>query len=585
MESSVFPNIYRSNVISDLDENMVGKKVTVAGWVSTIRDHGGITFVDLRDYYGIVQLMIKDSSLLDGVNRETVVSVEGEVTLRDEINYNPKLPTGKIEIVVSKITILGRSQNVLPFEIMESTETNDELRMKYRYLDLRNPVMQEKLRIRADITFEFRKILRELGFLEVTTPILTASSPEGSRDYLVPSRIHKGKFYALPQAPQQFKQLLMTAGIDRYFQIAPCFRDEDARADRSPGEFYQVDIEMAFATQEDVFKVMEYIMPIIFNKYSKGITVDPAPFVRIPYKESLEKYGTDKPDLRNPILVHNLTDVFKNTEFNAFSGQVVKAIAVETGEKPRSFYDNLTQYMVDNGAKGLAWIKVEEGNQLVGPIVKFLSEEEKSEMIKQTGAKPGYAIFLIADKYSVATKLSGVLRTELGNRLNLIEQGVYKFCWIVDFPMYELDEETNKLDFCHNPFSMPQGGLEALTTKDPLDILAYQYDIVVNGIELSSGAVRNHDIDIMLKAFEIVGYDEKVVKEKFGALYNAFSYGAPPHAGIAPGLDRIIMLLLNESNIREIIAFPMNQKAQDLMMNAPCEVTEEQLREVHIKLR
>ena len=585
MESSVFPNIYRSNVISDLDENMVGKKVTVAGWVSTIRDHGGITFVDLRDYYGIVQLMIKDSSLLDGVNRETVVSVEGEVTLRDEINYNPKLPTGKIEIVVSKITILGRSQNVLPFEIMESTETNDELRMKYRYLDLRNPVMQEKLRIRADIAFEFRKLLRELGFLEVTTPILTASSPEGSRDYLVPSRIHKGKFYALPQAPQQFKQLLMTAGIDRYFQIAPCFRDEDARADRSPGEFYQVDVEMAFATQEDVFKVMEYIMPIIFNKYSKGITVDPAPFVRIPYKESLEKYGTDKPDLRNPIIVHNLTEVFKNTEFKAFSGQVVKAIAVETGEKPRSFYDNLTQYMVDNGAKGLAWIKVEEGNQLVGPIVKFLSEEEKSEMIKQTGAKPGYAIFLIADKYSVATKLSGVLRTELGNRLNLIEQGVYKFCWIVDFPMYELDEETNKLDFCHNPFSMPQGGLEALTTKDPLDILAYQYDIVVNGIELSSGAVRNHDIDIMLKAFEIVGYDEKVVKEKFGALYNAFSYGAPPHAGIAPGLDRIIMLLLNESNIREIIAFPMNQKAQDLMMNAPCEVTEEQLREVHIKLR
>ena len=585
MESSVFPNIYRSNVISDLDENMVGEKVTVAGWVSTIRDHGGITFVDLRDYYGIVQLMIKDSSLLDGVNRETVVSVEGEVTLRDEINYNPKLPTGKIEIVVSKITILGRSQNVLPFEIMESTETNDELRMKYRYLDLRNPVMQEKLRIRADIAFEFRKLLRELGFLEVTTPILTASSPEGSRDYLVPSRIHKGKFYALPQAPQQFKQLLMTAGIDRYFQIAPCFRDEDARADRSPGEFYQVDIEMAFATQEDVFKVMEYVMRIIFNKYSKGITVDPAPFVRIPYKESLEKYGTDKPDLRNPIIVHNLTEVFKNTEFKAFSGQVVKAIAVETGEKPRSFYDNLTQYMVDNGAKGLAWIKVEEGNQLVGPIVKFLSEEEKSEMIKQTGAKPGYAIFLIADKYSVATKLSGVLRTELGNRLNLIEQGVYKFCWIVDFPMYELDEETNKLDFCHNPFSMPQGGLEALTTKDPLDILAYQYDIVVNGIELSSGAVRNHDIDIMLKAFEIVGYDEKVVKEKFGALYNAFSYGAPPHAGIAPGLDRIIMLLLNESNIREIIAFPMNQKAQDLMMNAPCEVTEEQLREVHIKLR
>ncbi len=585
MESSIMPNIYRSNVISDLDENMVGKEVTIAGWVSTIRDHGGIMFVDLRDYYGIVQLMIKDSQLLNCVNRETVVSVKGVVALRDEINFNPKLKTGKIEIIVDKITVLGKSQNVLPFEIMESTETNDELRMKYRYLDLRNPVMQEKLRFRADVTFEFRSMLRDLGFLEVTTPILTASSPEGSRDYLVPSRIHKGKFYALPQAPQQFKQLLMTAGIDRYFQIAPCFRDEDARADRSPGEFYQVDIEMAFATQEDVFKVMEYVMPKIFEKYSKGMSVDPAPFVRIPYRESLEKYGSDKPDLRNPIIIHNLTDVFKSTEFKAFSGQVVKAIAVETGEKPRSFYDTLTQYMVDSGAKGLAWIKVEADNHLNGPIVKFLSEEEQSQMIAQTGAKEGYAIFLIADKYSTATKLSGILRTELGNRLGLIEQGVYKFCWIVDFPMYELDEETNKLDFCHNPFSMPQGGLKAFEDKDPLDILAYQYDIVVNGIELSSGAVRNHDIDIMLKAFSLVGYDETVVKEKFGALYNAFTYGAPPHAGIAPGLDRMVMLLLNENNIREIIAFPMNQKAQDLMMNAPCEVTEEQLREVHIKLR
>lgn len=585
MESSIMPNIYRSNVISDLDENMVGKEVTIAGWVSTIRDHGGIMFVDLRDYYGIVQLMVKDSQLLNCVNRETVVSVKGVVALRDEINFNPKLKTGKIEIIVDKITVLGKSQNVLPFEIMESTETNDELRMKYRYLDLRNPVMQEKLRFRADVTFEFRSMLRDLGFLEVTTPILTASSPEGSRDYLVPSRIHKGKFYALPQAPQQFKQLLMTAGIDRYFQIAPCFRDEDARADRSPGEFYQVDIEMAFATQEDVFKVMEYVMPKIFEKYSKGMSVDPAPFVRIPYRESLEKYGSDKPDLRNPIIIHNLTDVFKSTEFKAFSGQVVKAIAVETGEKPRSFYDTLTQYMVDSGAKGLAWIKVEADNHLNGPIVKFLSEEEQSQMIAQTGAKEGYAIFLIADKYSTATKLSGILRTELGNRLGLIEQGVYKFCWIVDFPMYELDEETNKLDFCHNPFSMPQGGLKAFEDKDPLDILAYQYDIVVNGIELSSGAVRNHDIDIMLKAFSLVGYDETVVKEKFGALYNAFTYGAPPHAGIAPGLDRMVMLLLNENNIREIIAFPMNQKAQDLMMNAPCEVTEEQLREVHIKLR
>lgn len=578
------PNVYRSHVISDLDEKMVGQEVTVAGWVTTIRDHGGITFVDLRDYYGVVQLL-DNGNLLSDINRETVVSVKGVVTLRDEANFNLKLSTGKIEIAVKEVKVLGRSQNVLPFEIMESTNVNDELRLKYRYLDLRNPLMQQKIKFRADVAFEFRKILRELGFTEITTPILTASSPEGSRDYLVPSRIHKGKFYALPQAPQQFKQLLMTAGIDRYFQIAPCFRDEDARADRSPGEFYQVDLEMAFATQEDVFAVMEYIMPEIFNKYSKGMKVDPAPFVRIPYRESLEKYGTDKPDLRNPIIIHNLTEVFKNTEFKAFAGHTVKAVAVEAKDKPRSFYDNLTQFMIDNGAKGLAWIKVEEGNNLNGPIVKFLSEKEKSDMIEITGAKPGYAIFLIADKYSVATKLSGILRTELGNRLDLIEQGVYKFCWIVDFPMYELDEETEKLDFCHNPFSMPQGGLDALNNMNPLDILAYQYDIVVNGIELSSGAVRNHDIDVMLKAFEIVGYDESVVKDKFGALYNAFSYGAPPHAGIAPGLDRMIMLLLNEDNIREIIAFPMNQKAQDLMMNAPCEVTEEQLREVHIKLR
>ena len=581
--SQVIKNEFRTHSCGELNESNLGEDVILSGWVATIRDHGGITFIDLRDIYGVVQLVVKDSALIEGINRETVIRAKGKVIARTEENYNEKLKTGKIEIEVNSIDVLGKSPNVLPFEIDESTECNEDLRLRYRYLDLRNPKMVKKIQLRNNIIFDLRCKMHELGFNEIQTPILTASSPEGARDYLVPSRVHKGKFYALPQAPQQFKQLLMVSGFDRYFQIAPCFRDEDARADRCPGEFYQLDMEMSFATQEDVFAIMEEVLPWIFEKYT-GAKIQ-TPFARIPYREAMDKYGSDKPDLRNPILIHNVTKVFENTNFNAFKGQTVKAIGVEVKDKPRSFYDTLTSYMVEQGSKGLAWIKVEEGNELVGPIVKFLSEEEKANLIKETESKAGYSIFLIADKNEVATKLSGILRTELGKRLDLIEKDVYKFCWIVDFPMFEYNEEEGKIDFCHNPFTMPQGGLDALENKDPLDILAYQYDIVVNGIELSSGAVRNHDIDIMVKAFDIVGYKEDEVKKRFGGLYNAFQYGAPPHAGIAPGIDRMVMLLAKEDYIREIIAFPMNQKAQDVMMGAPCEVTEQQLREVHIKLR
>lgn len=577
-------NIYRDHSCGELNKSNIGEKVKVAGWVSTIRDHGSITFIDLRDHYGIVQLVVKDNTKFEKLNKETVISVDGKVIAREEFNINPKLKTGEIEIEIDKITVLGKCLTTPPFDIMDSRNINEELRLKYRYLDLRNPEMQNNIMFRSKVVSALRKHMTDLGFNEITTPILTVSSPEGARDYLVPSRLHQGKFYALPQAPQQFKQLLMVSGMDKYFQIAPCFRDEDARADRCPGEFYQLDMEMSFATQEDVFAVMEYVLPKVFEEFGKS-KIDKVPFTRIPFKEAMEKYGTDKPDLRNPLTVINLTETFKNSQFNAFANKVVKAIAVQTGEQTRKFYDTLTDFMVENGAKGLAWIKVGENNSLTGPIVKFLSDKEKEELISKTKSQNGYSIFLLAGEYTPTTKLSGILRTELGKRLNLIEKGVYKFCWIVDFPMYELDEETGKIDFCHNPFSMPQGGLEALNNKNPLDILAYQYDIIVNGVELSSGAVRNHDVDVMLKAFEIAGYNEDTIKSKFSALYNAFQYGAPPHAGIAPGVDRMIMLLLEEESIREVVAFPMNKKAQDLMMGAPSEVTEKQLREVHIKLR
>lgn len=575
----------RTITCDKLDESYVGKKVKMAGWVKTIRDHGGIVFIELRDKYGFVQLTTEDDSYLTSLTRESVISIVGEVKLREEYNINPKIRLGKIEIKIEELKVLSKAKSVLPFEIDESTKTSEDLRLKYRYLDLRNPQMQKKIKLRSDVIFEMRSIMREMGFDEIQTPILTASSPEGARDYLVPSRVHKGKFYVLPQAPQQFKQLLMCAGFDKYFQIAPCFRDEDARADRSPREFYQLDMEMSFASQEDVFEVCEKLLYQIFSKYGKYKMKDEH-FVRIPYKEAMIKYGSDKPDLRNKIEMVDLGGVFKDTTFEAFKGKTIEGFAVSSGEQPRSFYDKLQGLMIEMGAEGLAWVKVLEDGSLKGPIVKFITEKECKDLILSTKAKVGDDIFVIAsaDK-RLCYKLAGALRTEVGEKVGLIEKEQYKFCWIVDFPMYEIDAETGKLAFSHNPFSMPQGGLKVLQEKDPLEILAYQYDIVVNGVELSSGAVRNAEVETMLKAFEIAGYSAEEVEKKFGALYTAFQYGAPPHAGVAPGIDRIIMLLLDEPNIREVIAFPMNSKAQDLMMNAPCEVDEKQLREVHIKLR
>jgi len=577
--------MYRTITSAELDESYIGKKVKMAGWVRVVRDHGGIVFIEIRDKYGFVQLTTEDDSYLTSLSRESVISVTGEVKLRDEFNFNPKLRLGKIEVKIEELEVLSKSKTILPFEVEESTKTSEDLRLKYRYLDLRNPEMQKKIKFRSDVIFEMRSIMRSMGFDEIQTPILTASSPEGARDYLVPSRVHKGKFYALPQAPQQFKQLLMCAGMDKYFQIAPCFRDEDARADRSPGEFYQLDMEMSFATQEDVFEVCEKLLYEIFSKYGKYEMTDKH-FIRIPYKEAMVKYGTDKPDLRNSIEMVDLKEVFKDTTFAAFKDRTVEGFAVSSGEQPRSFYEKLQDKMFEMGAEGLAWVRVQEDGSLKGPIVKFITEQECKDLITATKAKIGDDIFVIADAESkLCYKLAATLRTEVGEKLGLIDKAQYKFCWIVDFPMYEIDEETGKIGFSHNPFSMPQGGLKALEEKDPLEILAYQYDIVVNGVELSSGAVRNAEVETMLKAFEIAGYSAEEVENKFGALYTAFQYGAPPHAGVAPGVDRIIMLLLDEPNIREVIAFPMNSKAQDLMMNAPSEVTEKQLREIHIKLR
>ena len=577
--------MYRTITSAELDESYIGKKVKMAGWVRVVRDHGGIVFIEIRDKYGFVQLTTEDDSYLTSLSRESVISVTGEVKLRDEFNFNPKLRLGKIEVKIEELEVLSKSKTILPFEVEESTKTSEDLRLKYRYLDLRNPEMQKKIKFRSDVIFEMRSTMRSMGFDEIQTPILTASSPEGARDYLVPSRVHKGKFYALPQAPQQFKQLLMCAGMDKYFQIAPCFRDEDARADRSPGEFYQLDMEMSFATQEDVFEVCEKLLYEIFSKYGKYEMTDKH-FIRIPYKEAMVKYGTDKPDLRNSIEMVDLKEVFKDTTFAAFKDRTVEGFAVSSGEQPRSFYEKLQDKMFEMGAEGLAWVRVQEDGTLKGPIVKFITEQECKDLITATKAKIGDDIFVIADAESkLCYKLAATLRTEVGEKLGLIDKAQYKFCWIVDFPMYEIDEETGKIGFSHNPFSMPQGGLKALEEKDPLEILAYQYDIVVNGVELSSGAVRNAEVETMLKAFEIAGYSAEEVEKKFGALYTAFQYGAPPHAGVAPGVDRIIMLLLDEPNIREVIAFPMNSKAQDLMMNAPSEVTEKQLREIHIKLR
>ena len=589
----------RTHNCNELNLESIGQKVILTGWIETIRDHGGVIFVDLRDHYGITQVVVSDDSMLAGMSKETVVLVEGDVRKRDEETFNAKLETGMIEVKASKIEVLGPCIGNLPFDIEASTQTREDLRLKYRFLDLRNRKIHDNIVLRSKILSYLRSQMEQLGFLEIQTPILTASSPEGARDYLVPSRKHKGKFYALPQAPQQFKQLLMASGFDRYFQIAPCFRDEDARQDRSPGEFYQLDFEMAFATQEDVFEVAETVVYNTFNQFTEKKISKP-PFKRIPFEEAMLKYGTDKPDLRNPLLIQDLTEFFAKHEFLTINGRTVpfknklvrgivanylvrKDGSGEGGKK--AFEKAIDTYSRSIGMKfGVGYITLEDG-EYKGPIAKFLTDEQKAELTELVGIKEGESLFFISDTKNVIDRLSGEMRTWIGTELGLINNDAFEFCFIVDFPMYELNEETNKIDFTHNPFSMPQGGMDALLNKDPLEIYAYQYDIVCNGVELSSGAVRNHNPEIMRKAFEIAGYGEEELKKKFGALYNAFSFGAPPHAGMAPGVDRMIMLIADESTIRDVIAFPLNGNAQDLMMGAPGEVTEQQLREVHIKVR
>ena len=588
----------RTHNCNELNTANIGQKVTLTGWLQTVRDHGGILFVDLRDHYGVTQIVVSDDSMIQGMSKETVISVDGVVCERDSETVNHKLATGLIEVKADKIEVLGPCNNNLPFEIEASHETREDVRLKHRYLDLRNPKIHNNIVLRSKILSYLRRQMEDMGFLEIQTPILTASSPEGARDYLVPSRKHKGKFYALPQAPQQFKQLLMTSGFDRYFQIAPCFRDEDARQDRSPGEFYQLDFEMAFATQEDVFSVAETVISNTFKEFSSK-KVSEAPFKRITFAESMLKYGTDKPDLRNPLLIQDLTDFFAKNEFLTINGRtvpfknkLVRGIVANylvkkdgDGDGKKAFEKAIDAYSRSIGMKfGIGYITLEDG-EYKGPIAKFLTEAQKAELTELVGIKEGESLFFISDSANIINKLSGEMRTWIANELGLIKNDSFEFCFIVDFPMYELNEETGKIDFTHNPFSMPQGGMDALLNKDPLEIFAYQYDIVCNGVELSSGAVRNHNPEIMKKAFEIAGYGEEDVKAKFGALYTAFNYGAPPHAGMAPGVDRMIMLIAEEETIRDVIAFPLNGNAQDLMMGAPGDVTEMQLREVHVKVR
>ena len=578
--------MYRTHNLGELRKENIGEEIELAGWVQKIRNLGGMIFIDLRDEFGITQIVINEPKLQEEAKElttESCIQICGKVVERS--SKNPKMATGEIEVIASKIEILGKCKNILPFEINTDQEVREDLRLEYRFLDLRNEKLHNSILLRSKVLKTLRDKMDELGFTEIQTPILANSSPEGARDYLVPSRIHPGEFYALPQAPQQFKQLLMVSGFNKYFQIAPCFRDEDPRADRAPGEFYQLDFEMSFATQEDVFKVIEEVITHTFKKFTNW-KVDEGPFLRIPYKEAMEKYGIDKPDLRNPLIIQDVTELFKNTEFNAFKDKTVKMIVVPNGaEQGRKFFDKMTEFAVEEcGAKGLAWTKFETDGTVQGGIAKFITEENKKALEENFGVKSGDSIFFIADEFHTAQKIAGLVRIELGNRLDLIEKNVYKFCFIVDFPMYELSDEGT-IDFCHNPFSMPQGGLKALQEKDPLDILAYQYDLVINGYEAASGAVRNHDPEIMVKAFEIAGYTEQDVKTRFGALYNAFQYGTPPHAGAAPGIDRLIMLIANSTNIREVIAFPKNKKARDLLMRAPSVVTKQQLDDVHIQIK
>ncbi|MEU9980530.1 aspartate--tRNA ligase [Streptomyces sp. NPDC050856] len=579
---------YRSHTCGELRASDVGTDVRLSGWLHNRRDLGGILFIDLRDHYGITQLVARPGTAayeaLDKQTKESVVRVDGKVVSRGADNINTELPTGEIEVEVSEVEVLGASAP-LPFTINTDDGVNEERRLEYRFLDLRRERMHRNIMLRSAVIAAIRSKMVALGFNEMATPILTATSPEGARDFVVPSRLNPGKFYALPQAPQQFKQLLMISGFDRYFQIAPCFRDEDARADRSPGEFYQLDVEMSFVEQEDVFRPIEKLMTELFTEFGGGRHVT-SPFPRIPFRESMLKYGNDKPDLRTDLELVDITDVFENSEFKAFAGKHVRALAVpDTGDQPRKFFDGLGDYAVSLGAKGLAWVRVGEGNALTGPIAKFLTEENVKVLTERLGLAPGHAVFFGAGDFDEVSKIMGPVRVEAAKRAGRFEENVFRFAWIVDFPMYEKDEETGKIDFSHNPFSMPQGGLEALETQDPLDILGWQYDIVCNGIELSSGAIRNHEPDIMFKAFEIAGYSRETVETEFAGMLRAFQYGAPPHGGIAPGVDRIVMLLADEPNIRETIAFPLNGNAQDLMMGAPTELDEARLKELNIQLR
>ena len=577
--------MYRDLTMKEISEQQIGQTLQVAGWVENIRDHGGVSFIDLRDMYGVLQVVIRKPELLKGITKEMCLSITGLMEHRDEETYNPKIPSGTIELEAHKIDVLGRVYKQLPFEIQTSKEIREDVRLKYRYLDLRNAKVKDNIVFRSKVISYLRQKMTDMGFLEIQTPILCASSPEGARDYIVPSRKFKGKFYALPQAPQQYKQLLMASGFDKYFQIAPCFRDEDARADRSPGEFYQLDFEMSFVTQEDVFKVGEEVLHDTFVKFApEGSRITETPFPIISYKQAMLEFGCDKPDLRNPLRIMDVTEFFQRCTFKPFIGRTVRAIKVHA-EMSKGFHEKLLSFATSLGMGGLGYLEVAEDMSYKGPIDKFIPEEMKGELAEMAGLSAGDTIFFIADKEDKANYYAGHIRTELGEKLDLIEKDAYRFCYVNDFPMFELDPGTKQIGFTHNPFSMPQGGLEALNTMDPLEILAYQCDIVCNGVELSSGAVRNHDIEIMKKAFAIAGYDEETLKTKFGALYQAFQFGAPPHAGMAPGVDRMIMLLRNEDNIREVIAFPMNGNAQDLMCGAPGEVTEQQLREVHIKVR
>ena len=579
--------MYRTKTCGELNISNVNETVELAGWIQKIRDLGAMVFIDLRDQFGITQIVINEEELqkqAKNLTTESCIHIYGKVVERS--NKNTKISTGEIEVIANEIEVLGKCKNVLPFEINTDQEVREDLRLEYRFLDLRNEKLHNNILLRSKILKTLRDKMDELGFAEIQTPILANSSPEGARDYLVPSRLNPGEFYALPQAPQQFKQLLMVSGFDKYFQIAPCFRDEDPRADRAPGEFYQLDFEMSFATQEDVFKVIEEVVPYTFKKFTTW-KVDEGPFIKIPYREAMEKYGIDKPDLRNPLIIQDVTKCFANSDFKAFEGKTIKAIIVPDGaNQGRKFFDKMTEYATSEevGAKGLAWTKYEESGEVTGGIAKFITDEIKEQLINEFGMNKNSSVFFIADEFKTAQKIAGLVRIELGKRLDLLEKDVYRFCYIVDFPMYELSDEGT-IDFNHNPFSMPQGGMEALETKDPLDILAYQYDLVCNGYEMASGAVRNHNPEIMVKAFEIAGYKEEDVKNRFGALYNAFQYGTPPHAGAAPGVDRMVMLIEDSQNIREVIAFPKNKRARDLLMRAPSVVSEQQLKDVHIEVR